>query len=105
MVYSLTEKLKFEDNPKIEISGKTLEVKADAETVLELIDLLQTRGEMAATTQSINILFSEKDQKTIKGLKLSFADYTMLLEAAVSLALGEDPDEDASVGQASHTTI
>lgn len=92
MKYNLTEKLKMDEEPKIEINGKTITVKSDAETVLELLDLLQTQGELAATKQAFTLLFSEKDQKTIKALKLSFENYSKLLEVAVSLALGEDPD-------------
>lgn len=99
MIYSLTDKLKFEDNPKIEIKGKEIEVKADAETVLSLMDLLRTKGEYAASQEAITLLFSEKDQKTIKGLKLSFANYTKLLETATSLALGEDPDDKDDSGE------
>ena len=92
MTYNLTDKLKFEENPKLNVKGKEITVKADAETVLSLLDLLQTRGELAATTEAFKLLFSAKDQKVIKDLKLSFGDYSTLLEIAVSLALGEDPD-------------
>lgn len=93
MTYNLTEKLKFESNPEIEIKGKKIEVKADAETVLELLGLLQTKGELGATKDAFGLLFSDKDQKAIRAMKLSFTDYSTLLEVAVSLALGEDPDE------------
>lgn len=91
-VYNLTDKLNFEDNPKIKIKGKEYEVKADAETVLTLLELLKTKGEFEATMEAASILFSEKDLKAIKALKLSFRDYSVLLETAASLALGNDPD-------------
>ena len=94
MLYSLTEKLKFDENPVIEVKGKKLTVNADAETVLQLLDILQTRGETQAAIEAFELLFSEKDKKTIKGLKLQFKDYITLLTAAVDLALGEDPDKE-----------
>lgn len=92
MTYNITDKLKFEKDPEIEIKGKAITVKSDAETVLTLLDLLQTRGELAATREAFPLLFSEKDQKTVRAMKLKFEDYSKLLEVAVSLALGEDPD-------------
>ena len=96
MIYSLTEKLKFDDNPVIKIKDKKIEVKADAETVLSLVDILQTKGETQAAIESADLLFSDKDKKTIKSLKLGFNDYMTLLSTAISLALGEDPDEEDS---------
>ena len=93
MTYNLTDKLSFDKDPVIEINGKKVTVKSDAETVLELLDILQTQGETEATKSTAGLLFSEKDLKVIKGLKLSFKDYMTLLSTAVDLALGEDPDE------------
>lgn len=94
MIYSLTEKLKFDENPQIEVKGKKFTIQSDAETVLELIDVLNTRGEMQAAIDAFGILFTEKDQKAIKALKLKFDDYMLVLSTAISLALGEDPDEE-----------
>ena len=93
MVYSLTDKLHFSEDPQIEIKGKTITVKSDAETVLELMDIITNKGELAASTAAFGLLFSEKDQKTIKALKLKVDDYVLLMETALTLALGNDPDE------------
>ena len=94
MVYSLTDKLKFEENPQIEIKGKNVTVKAEAETALMLFDLLENEGEMKATLKAIDLLFSEKDKKYIESLKLSMIDYALLLRTAMDLCLGNDPDAD-----------
>lgn len=96
MIYSLTDKLNFEDNPVIEIKNKKIEVKADAETVLSLMDLLQNKGEIEAALEAANLLFSEKDLKTLKGLKLKFNDYITTISVAINLALGQDPDEEVN---------
>ena len=93
MLYSLTEKLKFDEDPQIAIKDKVLTVKADAETVLTLLSLIEEKGEMKATLEAVDLLFSPADRKTIHGLKLSFDDYTKLIEVATALALGNDPDE------------
>ena len=92
MVYSLTDKLKFEENPQIEINGKKITVNAEAETALKLFDLLETEGEMKATLKAADLLFSEKDRKYIDSLKLSMGDYGLLLRTAMDLCIGNDPD-------------
>ena len=92
MVYSLTDKMKFEENPQIEIKGKKITVKAEAETALMLFDLLENEGEMKATLKAADLLFSEKDKKYVESLKLSMSDYALLLRTAMDLCLGNDPD-------------
>ena len=93
MLYSLTDKLNFNENPQIEIKDKKITVKADAETVLKLLSLIEEKGEMSATLEVVDLLFSPADKKTIHSLKLGFTDYVKLIEVATSLALGNDPDE------------
>ena len=94
MVYSLTEKLKFEENPQIEIKGRVITVNADAETALKLFDLLDAEGEMKATLMAAKLLFSEEDQQYINSLKLNMTDYGLLLRTAMDLCVGNDPDDD-----------
>lgn len=95
MLYSLTEKLSFEENPKIQIKDKIITVKAEAETALRLMDLLETEGEVKASIKAPELLFSDKDRKVISGMKLSMKDYSTLLSTAMALCLGEDPDEES----------
>lgn len=95
MVYSLTEKLNFEESPQIEIKNKKITVKSDAETALKLVDVLDREGEMQASIKATKLLFSEKDQKIISDLKLNMRDYSILLRTAIALCLGNDPDEDS----------
>lgn len=92
MLYSLTEKLKFADDPQIEIKGKVITIKSDAETVLTLLDLLQTEGEIEGMRKAMDLLLSDKDIKTVKSLKLKTVDFLKLMETAIDLALGNDPD-------------
>ena len=94
MKYTLTEKLNFKNNPVIVIKDKEIEVKADAESVLKLLDILNNNGEIDAALDAQEILFSEKDLKKLKSLNLQFSDFITVITAAISLALGEDPDEE-----------
>ena len=94
MLYSLTDKLSFEDNPQIEIKGKVITVNADANTVLKLMDIVENEGETKGALQSAKLLFNDKDRKVIDSFKLSMSDYVKLIQTAMSLAIGEDPDEE-----------
>ena len=95
MIYSLTDKLKFDDNPQIEIKGKVLTVKSDAMTVLKLMDIVETDGEIAGAVKAADLLFSAKDRKVLDSLGLSMEDFSTVLSTAMQLAVGEDPDEEA----------
>jgi hypothetical protein len=93
MLYSLTDKLKFNESPQIEIKGKVLTIDNSATTVLELMDIVQNKGDLEGAKATTRLLFSEKDQKTLEKLKLSIDDYITLATVAMDLALGNDPDE------------
>ena len=92
MLYSLTDKLELNENPVIEVMGKKLTVQADAETVLKLMDLYDTKGEGRASIEAVDLLFNEKDRKTLKSLKLNFVNYSKVISTALDLALGDDPE-------------
>lgn len=96
MKYNLTEKMKFDQDPVITIKDIEVSVKSDAETVLELLDVIENKGEMAALSQCLDLLFSPADQKKIKRLGLKMDDFVLLIQTATALAVGEDPDEEES---------
>lgn len=104
MRYNLTDKLNFDDAPEIEIKGKVLTVKSDAVTVLKVMSMAEDMGEVEAMAKSKDLLFSEKDQKVIEKLNLNMADYITLMQTALSLALGEDPDDVSSETESRTTT-
>ena len=93
MIYSLTDKLKFEDAPQMEIKGTVLTIKSDAETILKLMDVVNRKGEVEGALEAVNLLFSPKDRKALEALHLSMADYVTVISTAMQLAVGEDPDE------------
>ena len=96
MTYSLTDKLKFNEPPKVEIKGKVLTINNSAFNVLKLMDIVQNDGEIAGTKAVLEILFSPKDRKVIEGLNLSMEDYTKFCEVCMDLAVGTDPDKKES---------
>ena len=92
--YSLADKLKFDENPTLEVvEGTVLTVKSDAETVLKLMDVVNKKGEIEGALEAVNLLFSAKDRKALEALKLSMGDYTTVIATAMQLAVGENPDD------------
>lgn len=92
MLYSLTDKLKFGEDPQVEVNGKIFTVKSDAETVLKLLDIVQNESDFNGAVSAVDLLLSEKDKKTLKSLNLKIVDYLKFTETIVDLALGNDPD-------------
>lgn len=93
MKYNLTEKLKFDEDPVLQIRDTELTIKSDAETVLQLLDIVANKGELAGASEAMKLLLSEEDREKLSELHLKTKDYITAMMAAVNLALGEDPDE------------
>ncbi len=99
MVYDLTEKLKFGEDPKIKIRDVELTVRSDAETVLKLLDIVSRKGELAAAQETAELLLNERDRKKLTGLHLKMDDYSKVVRSAARLAVGADPDEEEPAGE------
>lgn len=93
-VYNLTDKMNFEDNPKIKVKNTELEIIADAKTVLKLIDISdEAEDNFQATMKGYEVIFSEADRKKIDKMKLNAHDFTLLINTALQIAMGMNPDE------------
>jgi len=91
-IVDITEKLSFEENPKIKIKNITCEVNTDATTVLKLMQLLGD-GENVNPSDIVSmyeLIFSETERKKIEKLKLQFKDFQSLVMAAIDMAVGSD---------------
>lgn len=92
-VIDITEKLNYEENPRVKIRDKELEVNADAATVLKIMGVIgndrsgQGAGEVLAMYE---LMFKEKEREKINDLKLNFADFQTLVFTAISLITGDD---------------
>lgn len=94
-IIDLTDKLSFDENPKIIINRKEIEVNSDAPTILKVMAIMDdSESEISAMTKAAELLFTDKSMKVIESLKLSFANYVKLLEAAVSLATGNEENSE-----------
>ena len=96
MKYDITDTLKFDADPVIKVRDMEITINSDAENVLQILDILQNESEYAAMRKCMPILLDKENQEKLRSLKLKTGDYMEVLQAAVSLALGEDPDEENS---------
>lgn len=89
----ITEKLNFEENPKIKVKDTKIEVNADAETVLKIMGILSDDTSVSSVMKMYELLFDEKERKKIEKLKLKFSDFQILVQTAINLVTGEEQGE------------
>lgn len=94
-VVDITEKLEFNENPKIKIKGEKIEINSDAASVIKLLGTMKQGEEINPGTvyEMYEILFNKKDRKKIEDLKLSFHDLQVLIEEATNLVVGAAEEE------------
>jgi len=89
-VVDITDKLSFDQNPKIMIKEQQYEVNADAKSMLEIMGLFSSKTETEASIGAYEILFCEEDRKKIDKLNLPFKDFMKVIEISMNLVVGED---------------
>ena len=89
-VVDITGKLTFEENPSLEIKGKTIEVNADAPTMLKVMGLMGREDPgIQEIMEAFGLMFPEKSKKELDKLKLSFRDLIVVVQEAVQLIAGD----------------
>ena len=93
-VVDITEKLSFDENPKLRIRGEELEINADAATVLKILDIMgDGQPGVRDTIKCMSLLMDQRSREKLDAMKLSFADYMAVINKAMNLAAGT-PEED-----------
>lgn len=92
-VVDITDKLNFEESPKLIIKGEEYTVDDSAETMLKMMALFDDKTEAEAVPEAFRLLFSESDRKKISDFKLNFKDFTTVIEYAMNLIRGVGDDE------------
>ena len=91
-VINITEQLNFEDKPKLKIKNITIEVDDSATNALKLMEIMSNAGENP-TINDLNTMycsmFSESDRSKIDKLSLNINDFSVLINAAMSLITGD----------------
>lgn len=98
-VIDITEKLQFDENPKMRIGGELVEVNADAETMLRIMGVFANKPQMTAIGEAIELLFSESELAKIyaikdkNGNKLNAKSLMTIIQSAMNLVMGESEGE------------
>lgn len=90
-VVDITEKLSFDENPKLKIKKIEVEVNSDAATMLKLMQLIGNGDNVASNdvVKMYELMFDEDERKKIEKLKLKFKDFQIMVMEAMSLVTGE----------------
>lgn len=95
-IVNITDKLEMDGNPFLVIKDESLEVNADAATMLKIMGKYGETQAAEATPKDVldlyNLMFPKESQKKIEKLKLSFKDLTVLVEEAQKLITGEEDE-------------
>ena len=90
-IVDITDKLSFDENPKIKLKDTEVEVNGDAATMLKIMGLLGDKEEPGPkeVMAMYELMFDEDDRGKIDGLKLSFSDFQVFIFSAINLITGE----------------
>lgn len=92
-VVDITEKLSFDENPRLVIKDQEFEVNADAATVLKMMGAFKDKGEVESVIEMYELLFGEEARNAIEGMGLPFKDLRVIIETVMGLVIGEDDAE------------
>lgn len=92
-IIDITEKLNFEERPKIKIKGETYPVNHDAKTMLEIIQITEGNIKTTDFNKMYERLFDEETRNRIDELKLSLADFQTVITFAVQAVTGQEQSE------------
>lgn len=101
-VIDITEKLNFEEKPKIKIKDTEITINNSASVILQAVSIFnKENSEPDDILKVASLLIPESEKEKLDKLDLSFEDFVIFIEAAVSLATSTEDDE----GEApTHTT-
>ncbi|MCQ4637020.1 hypothetical protein NE619_09780 [Anaerovorax odorimutans] len=94
-VIDITEKLAFDENPRLKIKDVEVEVESNASTVLKIVGLFtgEDVDESQAALEAYELIFSEAERDKIDQLGLSLNDLMTLINAAADALMGKDEPE------------
>ncbi|MBO5070807.1 MAG: hypothetical protein J6C37_10685 [Roseburia sp.] len=93
-VIDITDKLNFEESPKIKIKDIEVHLNDDASTMLKVMQKIGDDVKPADIVEIYNMLIPEADRKKVDKLKLNFANFQTFVKAAISAVTGTDMDDE-----------
>lgn len=93
-IIDITNKLNFEEKPKILVKGTEIEVNNDAISFIKTIALFDSENGVSSSDllSALELLFDEENREKIAKLHLSFADLSTVIKTATELIAGNDSE-------------
>lgn len=93
-IIDITNKLNFEEKPKILVKGTEIEVNNDAISFIKAIALFDSENGVSSSDllSALELLFDEENREKIAKLHLSFADLSTLIRTATELIADNDSE-------------
>lgn len=92
-IIDITDKLNFEENPKIKVKDVELEINASAENMVKVMALASDDSNVKNIVEMCNFIFTKSSKKKLDSLKLNFQDFTSVVNIALDVAVGNDEEE------------
>lgn len=93
-IIDITNKLNFDEKPKLVIKGTEIEVNNDAISFIKAIALFDSENDISSSDilSALELLFDEENREKIAKLHLSFVDLSTLIRTATDLIADEDSE-------------
>lgn len=93
-IIDITNKLNFEEKPKILVKGTEIEVNNDAISFIKAIALFDSENGISSTDilSALELLFDEENREKIAKLHLSFDDLSTVIKTATELIADNDSE-------------
>lgn len=93
-IIDITNKLNFEEKPKILVKGTEIEVNNDAISFIKTIALFDSENGVSSSDllSALELLFDKKNREKIAKLHLSFADLSTVIKTATELIADNDSE-------------
>ena len=95
-IIDITNKLNFDERPKLVIKGTEIEVNNDAISFIKAIALFDSENGVSSSDilSALELLFDEENREKIAKLHLSFADLSTVIKTAIELIADNDSEGD-----------
>ena len=87
-IIDITDKLAFDEKPRMMVKGKELEINTEAENMIKIMAIASEDVSGTQVVQMCELILTNESKERLKELQLSFKDYMTVVNAAVQIASG-----------------
>lgn len=96
-IIDITDKLTFEENPRIRVKGTEIELNADALNLVEVLKASETATAAELAELFLNkLLATPEDAEKVRALNLKFKGMKALFTECIKIITGSDDEGEAA---------